>query len=850
MNWMTKPRRAIALFVLAVPAATLSIILYLGIHVRKSAYDDAVAQQRVRGHATADYLEHEVGEMQRDLEFLAQNPLIADLSSAARIDRSLNGIPEGADMPKRRAVRTFLNKYHHFTVISLVLPSGDHYMVEPFALQKKVRQYNLSDRPYIREILRTKTTTLSDSFTGADGKPVVVIATPVLDKGGEITAIVIGVFYLEKLSYLVDSSRIGSGRSAFIVDRKSRLVTSSDKALLRGDIKDFSGHPLVVQYRAQLLRHPADSAALFTTIYQDPSTGERHVGTFVPLSTGWGLGISRSLQELYAPLYRDMASSGLFLVVVMSVLGWLGFVIIDRSVRSVQAAERTALTEKAFSDSVMNTLPGVFFLIDGQRRMMRWNNNLETLTGYSPEELRGMSPEDFVQDEARALFTEKLQEVLAGEQTSVEVSLPTKGGDRIPYHFTASPFVSSGARYVVAVGLDLSELRTLQEQILQSQKMESIGHLAGGVAHDFNNLLTAILGYGGMLQAALAEDDPRRRYVHHVLASGARASELTKSLLAFSRKQVIRPEPRDLNDTVKGMEKILRRIIGEDIELRTSLFDGTLTVMVDRGQMDQVIMNLATNARDAMPGGGLLSIETGLFHADDSYAKMHLFDKPGLYASLAITDTGMGMDEKTRERIFEPFFTTKELGRGTGLGLAIVYSIVKQHNGSINVYSEQVKGTTFKIYLPLTKQAAAVEAEKLPPPRGGTETVLVAEDEEEVRLLLRMVLEAKGYRVLEAENGAAAVDVYTARKDEIGLLLFDVVMPKKNGRQAYEEITQAAPDLKVIFMSGYTDNILHLNGSIEKKAPLIQKPLDLDELLRTVRAVLDGERGEADASGA
>jgi PAS domain S-box-containing protein len=384
------------------------------------------------------------------------------------------------------------------------------------------------------------------------------------------------------------------------------------------------------------------------------------------------------------------------------------------------------------------------------------------------------------------------------------------------------------------------EKEKLEVQLRQAQKMEAIGQLAGGVAHDFNNILTAIIGYGNILQMKLKEGAPLRIYVDQILASSNRAAHLIQSLLAFSRKQIINTQPVNLNKLVLRIEKLLVRVIGEDIKLRTILAEEEVTVMADSGQIEQVLMNLATNARDAMPEGGLLIIETGLVEFDKGFIEAHGDGKPGKHALISVTDSGVGMDEATRGKVFEPFFTTKEVGRGTGLGLAMVYGIIKQHGGYTDVYSEQGKGTKFKIYLPLVKaEVKEEEISRLSDVKGGTETILVAEDDETVRELTRGVLEQFGYTVIVAEDGADAIDKFRENTDKIQLLILDVVMPRRNGKEAYEEIKKIKNELKVLFLSGYTADIMKRKGIFEEGLNFLLKPVSINNLLRKVREVLD-----------
>ena len=393
---------------------------------------------------------------------------------------------------------------------------------------------------------------------------------------------------------------------------------------------------------------------------------------------------------------------------------------------------------------------------------------------------------------------------------------------------------------MIGTHTDITERKELEAQLHHAQKMEGIGILAGGVAHDFNNILQAITGYGYLAQMMLKDNPTTQAYIQGMLDAANHAAELTRGLLAFSRKQVITPMLVDLNAIVMNIEKMLRRIIGEDIELITALSAGELPVLVDAGQMEQVMMNLATNARDAMPDGGQLSIQTEAVYVDSHYAEVHFFQNADTYAVLRVSDTGIGMDQATKDNIFEPFFTTKEVGKGTGLGLSMVYGIIKQHNGNIRVYSEAERGTTFKIYLPLAqrkREAISIATKTLP--RGQGETIMIAEDEPQVRVTMRLILHENGYKIIEAENGEDAVRKFQENRGEVSLIILDTIMPLKNGREAYEEIKCIAPGVKTIFMSGYTADIISKKGILEEGFDLISKPINPDTLLRKIRDVLD-----------
>ncbi len=423
-----------------------------------------------------------------------------------------------------------------------------------------------------------------------------------------------------------------------------------------------------------------------------------------------------------------------------------------------------------------------------------------------------------------------------------EVQMKRKNGEKLRVIITSTALRDGqgkvwGFRGVIR---DVTEQKRLEQQLLQSQKMEAIGLLAGGIAHDFNNILTAIIGYANLLLKQVKNNDQQRTYAEHVLESADRASRLTKSILAFSRKQVLNTEPVDLNAIIGRVEKFLERLIGEDIALKAVLQGADLTVLADSVQLEQVFLNLATNARDAMPSGGSLVIETSVEKLDAEHALAYGLRAAGNYAVIAMTDTGEGFDEKTRTRIFEPFFTTKEAGKGTGLGLSIAYGIINQHGGHILVDSEPGKGTSFRIYLPLigSKPDIAGRDRKVAP-AGGTETIIVAEDDPAVRALTRQTLEEAGYTVLEAANGEEAVARFAEMPHQVHLLVLDVVMPKKNGKEAYDEVRKVRKGVKALFISGYTGDIIHKKGVLDAGLDFMAKPVSADQLLIKVREILN-----------
>ena len=395
----------------------------------------------------------------------------------------------------------------------------------------------------------------------------------------------------------------------------------------------------------------------------------------------------------------------------------------------------------------------------------------------------------------------------------------------------------------IEILVDVTEKKKLEDQYRQAQKMEAIGQLAGGVAHDFNNILSAIIGYGHLSLMKLQEDDPVRPYVDQILQASERAAALTQSLLAFSRKQPVKKELIELNTAIGKFEKILHRLLREDIEMSIQYSDEQPVIMADRGQVEQVIMNLVTNARDAMPDKGKLAIDTRVVAIDEAFIRFHGYGTAGDYAVITVTDSGIGMNKETQKKIFEPFFTTKEMGKGTGLGLATAYGIVKAHDGFINVYSESGKGTAFHVYFPLVRPTeSALEPSSLPPVllKGGTETILLAEDDATLRIMTSIVLRGMGYTVIEAEDGNKAVALFIENRATIKLVILDGIMPKMNGMEAYREINALSPNIRCIFMSGYAGEVFALNN-LPTGSEFLPKPVKPSELLNKIREMLDRE---------
>lgn len=505
-------------------------------------------------------------------------------------------------------------------------------------------------------------------------------------------------------------------------------------------------------------------------------------------------------------------------------------------------ADALQRSEERYRDIVENA-HDIIYSHDLEGNYTSMNRAGARIIGYSTEEALTMNFSQTVAPDCLEKAREMIAEKLAGiNGTAYDLEIVAKDGRHIPVEINSNLVLRDGVPVgVQGTARDVTERKELEGQLRQSQKMEGIGRLAGGIAHDFNNLLTAINGYSELSMMQLEVEDPLFSNLQEIKKAGDRAASLTRQLLAFSRKQVLQPKVLDLNLVVSDLERMLTRLIGEDIELQAVLDPELGSIKVDPSQMEQIIMNLAVNARDAMPRGGKLTIETRNTVLDDEYARKHIAVIPGRFVMLAVSDSGTGIDPQLQSRIFEPFFTTKEVGKGTGLGLATVYGIVKQSGGNIWVYSEPGIGTTFKIYLPRTDEE--VQTYKRSPANEpvlrGTETILLVEDEEVVRQLACEVLRGCGYELLKAANGREALLICESHQQPIHLLITDVIMPGMSGPDLAGRLSEARPDLKILYMSGYADNAIIHHGVLNEGAEFIQKPFSTEGLAIKVREVLD-----------
>lgn len=617
------------------------------------------------------------------------------------------------------------------------------------------KMVNSKDRSHFKKVLEKKGYAIGEVVIGRiTGKPVVVLAYPVLDQSNNLTAVIGAALSLLNVNKMFASMNLTPNTAIILTDQQGRIVTSNiepEKYIMQ-DITNTAWFQEILKRKDGLLTLQFMGEERLTAITS-------------PKMTKWNSIVGIPTNAVYRPLNDYLLKSLIFSFLILSI--------------------------------------SLFIAMSLGRYLTRPISEL----------------------------SKEVKEVGAGNFRRL-VSIKT--GDEIEG-------LASGFNDMVRK-LDEKKVENekLQKQLFLSQKMEAIGTLTSGIAHDFNNMLNVILGYSQLSVDEAKKGAPQYNYLQQIQKAGQSAADLVQQLLAFSRRRVIDPKIISINDVIANLEKMLKRVLGADIELKLALTQETSNVMADKGQMEQVIMNLCVNARDAMSDGGQLSLETINTHIDEAYCITHPWAEPGSYAMLSITDTGVGMDEETQARIFEPFFTTKELGKGTGLGLAVVYGIIKQHKGFIHVYSQKGQGTTFKIYLPaFSGQAEAVAMPKSAELKGGNETILLAEDNDMLREMAETILKKFGYTILTAENGDEAVQIFNANKDKIALAILDVVMPVCSGEEAYARMSVIKPGLKVLFVTGYSASAHHTDFISKGRHPFLQKPFSQESLAIKVREALD-----------
>jgi PAS domain S-box-containing protein len=808
------------------------------------------------------------------------------ITSGRLILFALSQVPQIQEQNVTESAKIFtdlLAKTQDFINFVAVAPNGAA-MASALPLDRSI---NFADRPWFQQAVNTKSFVIGDYLIDRiSGKPVINLVYPVFDPRGQLKTVLYAGLDINWIHTDLGVDRLPQGSTLKVITREGNILfhhphpekfvgtSQSDSPIVKTMLANKEGREEAVDF---------DGERRFF-VYASLGEGDEY------LLVSIGLLPKVAFAEVNQMMLRSFIFLGFIGIFALGTALLFGQVFILQPISSLltitnrlkngdllartefsyrhgeisqlahafdQMAEHLARREQALRESekkfrgLFDHAPLGYHECDREGRITNVNLTELEMLGYTQEEMMGKFVWNFVVEE------EKSRQTVLGKLTglippskSLERTFRRKDGTSFP-GIIQDQLLLDKERQITGIRSTVQDIsdrkqaekekEALQEQVRQSQKMEAIGRLAGGVAHDFNNLLTIIKGYSQLSLLAMKAGDPLKEHIEEVIKAADRAANLTRQLLAFSRRQVMEMQVLDLNEILRNLDKMLSRMIGEDIEMKTILADNLWKVRADPGQIDQVVMNLVVNARDAMPKGGKLTLETANIRLDEEYAGKHVAVTPGDYVMISVADTGTGMNPEVMERIFDPFFTTKEKGRGTGLGLSTVYGIVKQSNGNIWVYSEPGQGTVFKIYLPRVDEPADEIKERIAMPEfpWGKETILVVEDDEKVRKLAVKVLENHGYKVLEAESGNKALEICRGRKKPVHLVLTDVVMPEMDGRQLTKQLTQILPGFKVLYMSGYTDNAIAHHGIIEKGLNFIQKPLSIEGLLRKVREVLD-----------
>ena len=766
------------------------------------------------------------------------------------------------------------------------------------------RDTNVSDRRYFINAMASGRFSSGEYIISRfTGKPVISFGYPFKDRKGQILGVIVMGIDMTYYRTVLDTLQLPSGSSYLLLDAKGTIMTRGiNPTDFTGQQYDTAAFKRMAEGpdKNTFVAIAHDGVKRFISYRKIQMEGERtpymYIRSGIPVDTA----LSRANSALMLNLSL-FAASLFFVVTVIFLIA--KYSIIDRISLLEMASKRLAddalpvkvsdlvtggelgrlgqtfdhmasqivLREEALrgSEQRYRTLfeqsPDGILLIDTEGMMIEFNGMAHRQLGYSREEFAKLNLSDINPVESPEEMRARIGQIQKDGVAELVVKHRTKQGEDRDVNIIAKVIDLSGRPVMYAIWHDITERRRIEEelrkyrdhleeiveertrelsllnvQLRQSQKLEAVGLLAGGIAHDFSNILTTIKGSIHIMKKKLGADSPLMKYAEQILFSVGKASDLAQSLLTFSRKQTMALKPLDFNDIIRSMTKLLSQLIGEHIELSVMLTNRNPVIMADRSQIEQILLNLVTNARDAMPQGGTLTVLTDIVEMDEAFTNKYGYGVPGRYVLLTVSDTGTGMDEETKGKIFEPFFTTKELDKGSGLGLAVTYGIVKQHGGYIDVETFHGKGTSFNIYIPLTETTALrVEHPGALSTEGRGETILLAEDDAAARKIMAEVLSLSGYKVIEAADGEEAVRLFREEKDGVALVLLDVRMPKKDGREVYEEIMKEQRKTRVIFMSGYTKDIIDSEQIIEQGLDFIPKAASLDEILTKIREVLD-----------
>jgi two-component system, cell cycle sensor histidine kinase and response regulator CckA len=853
-----RTRLAVMALIAVLPA--LVVIAYTQTLAYRSARERAIEDALHLGRLAASQQGFIVDEARLVTDTLARLPVLRSDNARAC----------------EEVLRRILSGHPAFIGIGAVDPHGST------VCSSSGSKFQNGQREWFQRAVLTGTATVGVfQISPVTGTPSIVVAQPMLGAPGSVERIAFAAIDLRQLQRLVSALTLPAGATLTIVDRNHTvLARSPDSAQWLGrlspdvpthlqfvgnsdEIGDAVGRDGVSRLYATVPVHAGVATDLYVTMSVEHSVAFAEADrllhqqlwlvallSLAAIATAWIGGrtfvlrpldkLKTSLESLAAGHFGERAES-----TAVPGLHELGDAI-NAMATALETRERERQrSDERYREMFMSNLMGAW-IASAHGKLIACNPAFASMFGF--DSVEGTLGMDLVSIYDNPGEREEFVRLLGAKRRVDNRETTFRRRDGTPLHAiqTAVGVFNDAGDLVEIRGylIDATERKHLEDQLRQSQKLEAVGRLAGGVAHDFNNLLMAILGYCDSLLIDPGLRSSTRADVEEIQKAGQSAASLTNQLLAFSRRQILQPRVLHLKDVVTRTESLLRRVIGEDIVLVKRIDERLGLVRADPGQIEQIIMNLAVNARDAMPNGGDLIIEARNADLDDAYVAQHPGSSPGRHVMLAITDTGIGMADEIRARIFEPFFTTKEPGKGTGLGLATVYGIVKQSGGSIWVYSEPARGTSFKIYLPIV---VAPADEKAAPTideiKGGCETILVVEDQASVRSLIRKTLNTYGYVVLEAAHGEEALRVLDNHEGTVDLLLSDVVMPTMTGPELVERVRHAYPDMCVVYMSGYTDDTVVLGGVITSGTPFLQKPFTSQGILRTVRGVLDARRG-------
>jgi PAS domain S-box-containing protein len=762
----------------------------------------------------------------------------ATLLNSYAIDAELRRQWQARQMPAiQEHMERALSLQQDATIVSIYEVDGTMRAIAPHDPQLVGQSFAHRDwykgvvnrwQPYVSEVYRPRAAPQTLS---------VAVAVPIKDENGKAVGIIAAAYSLQRISRWLPTS---TDRNIRVVDQKGQLLATPGIDVFAAP-HDLSGHDVVKRVLAG-----EEGSGLFTHEHGPGHAGEgQFLVTFKPIrSLGWGVLTFepyRVVAERAEHLRRQNILFGLAVALLAIVSGWFIMLLSRRQQKLVGEVHALARSEERYRTLVENAVYGI--LRADEKGFLNVNPAFAKMLGYSSvDEVLRLDPAKelwFDPQQRKQLFAK-----YSGGLPFVDEELIVRRKDGTPITVHASGRASrdeQGRLILETIVEDVSERRALERQLRQAQKMDAIGRLAGGVAHDFNNLLTVIAGYTDLTVEALGQQHPLRKELDEVKKATARATGLTRQLLAFSRQQVLEPRVMDMNASIRSLESMLQRALGERIKLNLKLGENA-PVKADPGQIDQVVLNLVLNSRDALGDkSGRIGIETAIVDLDDTYARDHLGVNPGRYVMLAVSDNGQGMDPETQAHVFEPFFTTKSSDRGTGLGLSTVYGIVKQSGGHIWLYSEKGLGSTFKVYLPLAGAESQPAAPPAPLPLPGVRgrgTVLIVEDEEGVRELTRQILSRAGYKVLLAADPGEALALFNEHANDVQLLLTDVVLQDMSGRELAERIERKSTHVRVLYMSGYTDDAVMQNGVLSAGAEFLQKPFTTETLLRKVHEVL------------